>query len=235
MPRYQAMSILFLCVTGLLEACGTSNSATIASTTKGTVIYPPAAGKAYFSAVIDGQVSDITSADVSKYGEYNLALPTSPPLPTTANIHTLYQTVIGLPSTFESLQCMGQPSISDLGAKTVLLNGGRYVVGSQQTGRLGLLAGLLGGEFRPQDVTQTLSTQVYTDRDVNVVGILKCTITLTKGSTLSGQSEINYSLKHGWNLIETRTEQLDAANPIVIKSTSVALSGITWRYIPSLP
>lgn len=243
--RHSSSALLTRCMlpalfcAATLSACGAVGPESgVGVSAGGVIVFPPAAGTAVFTALIDGKTQAIASATVAADGTYRLPLPNTPTLPSGSNLDTLPTLPSVLPDQVQGVQCSGEPVASTPHARVLVLSGGTFSAdgtGGAVTGQLLPASAAISNRLTSQDILITTRTHAYADRDVRLTGTLNCTFARTDGSTVGGTVQVNYDLKHGWNTLETRTGQPALDAPIVTVTSSQTLANVNWRYLPVTP
>ncbi|MDB5046108.1 MAG: hypothetical protein JWQ08_2158 [Deinococcus sp.] len=222
-----------------LSACSSAAPEDVdAATIGGVIVFPPMAGTAVFTAYRDGQAQAVTSARVGANGTYRLDLPAVPQLPSRSNLDSLPTVPSVLPDQIRSVSCSGEPVASTPNARVLVLSGGTFSPDDAKgmvTGQLTPASAAISNRLTTQDILITPRTHAYADRDVRLTGTLNCTFARTDGSVVGGTVRVNYDLKRGWNMLETRTGQPDVTAPIATVTSSQTLANVNWRYLPVKP
>jgi hypothetical protein len=190
----------------------------------GTVIFPPAAGTAVFSAQTGPAGTDVVQAAVTASGRYGLTLPPDPTLPDTAP--TLLDLLGPALPGGTLAACQGALTTDPPAARLLVLSGGRYLIGAQVTGTLRPAPQAIG----TQQVQVIIRQFVFSDRAATLGSDQTCTFTLA-GQTLAGTLRVRPSLRRGWNVLETRLEL--GPDRLTFDVTDAGTDAtVDWLYLP---
>ncbi|GGS24587.1 hypothetical protein [Deinococcus knuensis] len=212
-----------------LSACA-GQPTPAAAQVSGTVIFPPAAGVAVFTARVNGQDREVAQASVTAGGTYQLTLPADLTLTAQATPDLLGDSVRG---TFQSVTCQGPLTTQPAAARTVTVSGGRFLIGGSVTATLtpALQAIGLQAPLSPQDASIRARQLVLSDRALTIAAAQTCTF--RQGDrTLQGTLDANETLRPGWNVLET-TVRVQGVSVSVSIGAADPLTPVDWLYLPS--
>ncbi|GAA5437310.1 hypothetical protein ACMT4L_04595 [Deinococcus sp. A31D244] len=211
-----------------ISACAGQSSPAPAPVS-GSVIFPPAAGLAVFTARIGGQDRDVAQASVTADGAYRLTLPGTLTLTEAAAPDLLS---VSVRSTYQTVTCQGPLTLQPAAARTATISGGRFLIGGSVTAALqpALQATGLQSPLSPQDASIRARQFVYSDRAVTITASQTCTFR-QDDRTVPGTLDVHETLLPGWNILET-SAQVRANTVSVRVSAAGPLTPVDWLYLP---
>lgn len=227
-PAAVSRLLLSAVLAASLSACAGQPSPA-AVQVSGTVIFPPAAGVAVFTARVAGQDRDVAQASVTAAGKYHLTLPADLTLTAQSTPDLLGDSVR---SAFQNVTCQGPLVMEPPSGRTVTIRGGRFLIGGSVTATLTPALQAIGLQvpLSPQDASIRARQLVLSDRALTLTAAQTCTF--QQGDrTLPGTLEVNETLRPGWNVLET-TVQVRGSSVSVSLDAADPLTPVDWLYLP---